>query len=456
MPKVKLTDAAVQKYKAGPGVRVEYFDILLPGFALRVAGPTKRTSEVRKTWVIFYRHEGVQKRLTLPKPYPKLALADARRQAAAAFELVSRGIDPGAAPVKEAVVEAQAKPTFGDVAEAYLSGGMKGRKGRPLAARYVEETRRNIENHALPAWRERPLDAITRRDVIALLDRVAEVSDPQDPPPPNGRQKGGPIAANRVLAALRSTFNWAIRRDLVQANPCALVEPPGQETERERTLSAEEIVAVWCALVAAAYPFGSYLQVLLLTGQRRTEVAGMRWDEIDKATRDWAIPADRTKSKREHMVPLSPQVSAILDNIPRKSIVVDGKTRPSPFVFTTDGTRPISGFSKFKKALDLSIAEALKQSGSDPIPPWRLHDLRRTCGTGMGRLRVGSFIIGRVLNHAAKGVTDRVYDKWEYLEEKRAALRAWGDDLARLVSPPVPQATSGSRSGINRSRKRPN
>ena len=128
------------------------------------------------------------------------------------------------------------------MAEAYLSGGMKGRKGRPPAARYVEETRRNIENHALPAWRERPLDAITRRDVIALLDRVASVADPQDPP--IGRQKGGPIAANRTLAAVRATFNWAIRRDLVQANPCALVEPPGQETERERTLSPVEIVTV--------------------------------------------------------------------------------------------------------------------------------------------------------------------------------------------------------------------
>ena len=452
MPKVKLTDAAVQKYKAGPGVRVEYFDVLLPGFALRVAGPTKRTSEVRKTWVIFYRHHGVQKRLTLPKPYPKLALVDARRQAAAAFELVARGIDPGAEPVEEAVVEAQAKPTFGDVAEAYLSGGMKGRKGRPLAVRYVEETRRNIENHALPAWRERPLDAITRRDVIALLDRVASVADPQDAA--IGRRKGGPIAANRTLAAVRATFNWAIRRDLVQANPCALVEPPGQETERERTLSPEEIVVVWRALDAAAYPFGNYLQVLLLTGQRRTEVAGMSWDEIDMATLDWAIPGNRTKSKREHVVPLSPQVMEILRRLPRKSIVVDGKARPSKFVFTTDGTHPVSGFSKAKKTLDLSVAEARKQSGLDPIPPWRLHDLRRTCGTGMGRLRVGSFIIGRVLNHAAKGVTDRVYDKWEYLEEKRAALRAWGDDVARLVRPTVPPAAPEPKRGTTRKRKR--
>ena len=453
MPKVKLTDAAVQKYKAGPGVRVEYFDVLLPGFALRVAGPTKRTSEVRKTWVLFYRHEGVQKRLTLPKPYPKLALADARRQAAAALELVSRGIDPGAAPVEEPVIGAPPKPTFGEVAESYLTGGIKGRKGRPPAARYVEETRRNIENHALPTWRERPLDAITRRDVIALLDRVATVADGQAAPV--GRRKGGPIAANRVLAALRSTFNWAIRRDLVQANPCALVEPPGQETERERTLSPGEIVAVWRALDAAGYPFGNYLQVLLLTGQRRTEVAGMRWDEIDMATLDWAIPGNRTKSKREHVVPLSLQVMEILGRLPRKSVVVAGKTRPSPFVFTTDGTHPISGFSKAKKALDLSVADVCKRSGSDPIPPWRLHDLRRTCGTGMGRLRVGSFIIGRVLNHAAKGVTDRVYDKWEYLEEKRAALRAWGDDVARLISPPVPPAAPGSKGRVKRPRKRP-
>ena len=453
MPKVKLTDAAVQKYKAGPGVRVEYFDVLLPGFALRVAGPTKRTSEVRKTWVLFYRHKGVQKRLTLPKPYPKLALADARRQAAAALELVSRGIDPAAAPVGEPVVEAPPKPTFGEVAEAYLSGGMKGRKGRPPSAGYVGQTRSNIENHVLPAWRERPIDAIARRDVIALLDQVASVADPQDLPV--GRRQGGPIAANRVLAALRSTFNWAIRRDIVQANPCELVEPPGQETERERTLSPEETVAVWRAMAAAAYPFGDYLQVLLLTGQRRTEVAGMRWDEIDMATVDWAIPGNRTKSKREHVVPLSSQVMEILDRLPRKSVVVSGKTLPSPFVFTTDGARPISGFSKFKKALDLSVADACKRSGSDPVAPWRLHDLRRTCGTGMGRLRVGSFIIGRVLNHAAKGVTDRVYDKWEYLEEKRAALRAWGDDVVRLVSPPAPPATPGSKGGIKRARKRP-
>jgi hypothetical protein len=251
MPKMRLTDAAVQRLKAPPGERIDYFDTLLGhGFALRVSGPTPRSPQGRKSWVMFYRFGGQLKRLTIEPDYPAQGLAEAREKAREALRaLKDRGEDPGAAKaqVKAAIREPAPGPvkprgpdTIENVVDEFMRRYMQARKRAP---RYIDETRRNFDKHVLPRWRGRLLGSITRRDVIALLDAIAD--------------EGKPVAANRVRAALSKLFNWSIQRGVIEASPVGMVERPGAETERERALTDAEIRTVWQAAEKLAYPFGS-------------------------------------------------------------------------------------------------------------------------------------------------------------------------------------------------------
>jgi integrase len=434
MPKVKLTDAAVERFKAPPGKRLEYFDATLPGFGLRVAGATPRAPEGHKSWVLFYRHAGKQKRLTLARPYPALSLKDARKEAGDALQLVSRGIDPAAERAAAKEEAEREHETFGTTVEKFLKSGMRGRRGKPLAPGYIEATRRQFENHVLPRWRDRELASITRRDVVALLDAIAACETAANKPasPRHARRKaGGPIAANRALAAIRTLFNWALGRDMVEINPCALANRPGEETQRQRTLFASETQELWAAFVSMGAPFGDFLRMTLLTGQRRSEVAGMRWADIDIEACTWTLAADATKAGRGHVVPLSAAAMGILAATPRKTIGVGAATKASPFVFTSEGDSPISGFSAAKHAADSKIAKVRADAGAGPIDGWSIHDLRRTAATEMGRLGIPEFIIAKVLNHASKGVTGQVYNRYEYLAEKRHALAGCGNSLLK-------------------------
>ncbi len=435
MPTVKLTDAAVQRFKADPGKRLEYFDATLPGFGLRVAGPTPRTPEGRKSWVLFYRYRGEQKRMTLALPYPALGLGDARKQAGDALQLVAKGVDPATQRAEDKAEAQRKRDTIASTVEMFLTSGMKGKKGKPLAKRYLDETRRNFDNHVLPRWRHRDLVSITRRDLVALLDAIAacEVPEGHKPKTKQLRQPGGPVAANRVLAAVRAMFNWALRRGMVEVNPCALIEQPGEETRRERTLTAAEIRELWPLFGAAGYPFGAFFQMALLTGQRRGEVAGMRWADLDTDAKTWTLEAGSTKGGRSHVVPLSQPALDILSAAPRKAVTEGGRTKPSPFVFTSDGSAPISGFSRAKVSIDEKAAKARIEAQIDPMDRWGIHDLRRTAATEMGRLGTPEFVIGKVLNHSSRGVTGQVYNRYEYLAEKRHALEQWGAYLERLV-----------------------
>jgi integrase len=242
----------------------------------------------------------------------------------------------------------------------------------------------------------------------------------------NGKRRkvpGGPIAANRALSAIRALFNFALRRGIIEATPAALVERPGEEIQRERTLVADEIKAVWAASRGLGYPFGDFFQIALITGQRRDEVARMRWQDLDLKDGIWLLPAEATKAGRGHIVPLAPLALDILRGLPRKATT----GRASPFVFTTSGDVPISGFSKAKPRLDQAISKAR----GDALAPWTIHDMRRTAATQMGRLGVSRFIIGKVLNHADRTVTG-IYDRHAYVSEKREALGAWATYLGTL------------------------
>lgn len=428
MPKVKLTEIAVQKFKAPPGDRTDYFDASLPGFALRVAGSTDRAPAGRKTWTLFYRFGGAQRRLTLEPPYPALSLADARRKAGDALAMLAEGKDPGAAKAKLKADSARAPDTVANVVEIFMRRHLEGKKHAP---RYIEETRRNFRNHVLPRWAERDINTISRRDVIELLDAVMDKGSVLTGDDGKRRRvPGGPIAANRVLAGVRTLFNFALRRGIIESTPVALVERPGAETTRARTLDATELREIWPRLVALGYPFGPFLQLVILTGQRREEVAGMRWTNIDLSAGTWTLAAEATKAGRSHVVPLSGLALQLLEVMPRKMGPAGGALRPSAYVFTTTGSASISGFSAVMKRL-----RGAGEDGAGSLPPWTIHDLRRTVATEMGRLGISRFIIGKVLNHADRSVTG-IYDRHAYVEEKRHAMEAWAQYLESLTRPP--------------------
>ena len=427
MPTVKLTDAAVQRLKAPPGGRVDYFDAAYPGLALRVTGSADQRPE-RRTWTLFYRFGGKQRRLTFEPGYPALGLADARDAANKAKLKIQAGTDPGAAKAEAKAEAARAPDTIANVVELFIKRSLEA-KGR--APRYIEETRRSFRLHVLSRWGDRDITTISRRDVIGLLDQVMDHGSTVRADDKRKKVPGGPIAANRTLSAIRALFNFALRRGIIESTPVALVERPGEETQRERTLTADEIAAVWSGADTLGYPFGQYFQLALLTGQRRDEVARMRWTDLDLEAAIWSLPAEATKVGRSHVVPLSPLAVDILKGLPRKTVSVGGALKPSPYVFTTSGGVPVSGFSKAKPRLDQAIAKA---RAGVALAPWTIHDLRRTAATEMGRLGVSRFIIGKVLNHADRSVTG-IYDRHAYLKEKREALEVWTSYLTKLVSP---------------------
>ncbi len=264
-------------------------------------------------------------------------------------------------------------------------------------------TQQVFDHDVLPRWGTRQIASITRRDVLDLIDTMVE--------------RGSPVMANAVLATVRKMFNWAIERDIVDASPVAGVKPPTKVEQRDRVLDDNEIRDVWSACDGLGHPFGAMFKFLLVTAQRRGEVATMRWSDVDLDNAVWTLPRERTKADRAHQVPLPPQAVSILQGLPR----FDGD-----YIFTTRGHRPASGFSKAKTRLDALSA----------VSGWRLHDLRRTAASGMARLGTPINVLAKVLNHASSGAhggVTAIYNRYGYEVEKRQALEAWSLHLEGLI-----------------------
>lgn len=376
--KRKLTDTLVERVKPPPTGRAEYFDTVLPSFALRV------TDKGSKSWVVMYRLPGnpTVKRKTLGK-YPVRKLKEARNLAREFLQ------DPAAflkAEREEAI--ASDALTFRKLADQYLERYAKRHKRT-----WASDSR--ILDRDFGTWMERSAADITRQDVVAAVELIID--------------RGAGYQANRSLATVRKVFNWAVAKGLLETTPVIKVarEP---EKERERVLTDDEIAQLWPVWGSLAYPFGSLFKLLLVTGQRRGEVAGMEWSHLNLETAVWTLP--ETKSGRTHECPLSPMALAIIEALPRFE---------SPYVFTTRRA-PVSGFSKVKARID-------EASG---VTNWRIHDLRRTCGTGMARLGIADSTISRVFNHKEGGVT-KIYKRYGYLAEKRTALDTWAERLQDIV-----------------------
>lgn len=390
MPKT-LTVRAVETIRPA-GQRREIADAYLPGLYL-VVQPSGA-----KSWAVRYRHNGRSRKHTLGG-YPAIDLATARDLGAAALRAAARKHDPGHE-------KARARAGRTDSIEDVIARFVEQHCQRHNRASTAKETERLLRNHVLPRWRARAVHEITRRDVLDLLDDIVA--------------KVTPKTGNSVFAAVRKLFNWCVARDILAASPCAGVKRPAAEIARDRVLSDPELRNVWHAADTAGGPFGALVKLLILTGQRRDEVARMTWDEVDLEARLWTLASERVKGGEKHEVPLSDAALAVIEAAPR----IAG----SPYILTTNGTAPASGYHKGKTKIDALLPSDMKR--------WRLHDLRRTTASGMARLGVNLPVIEKVLGHRSgsfAGIVG-VYQRHSFADEKRAALDAWGRHVEGLVS----------------------
>jgi integrase len=375
----------------------------LPGFGLRV------TDKGAKSWTVLYRTRGkVLRRMTLGS-FPALSLAAARGLARGVLSEVEKGDDPAAA--KSEVRQVETANLFEDVITEFVA-----RHCKPRNRGWTRQDR-DLRREFLPHWRGKPIASIGRRDILAVLDEIADRTSPR--------------RANRYLALLKKLFSWCAERGYVDSSSASVIKPPGREVSRDRVLSDDELRLVWQACVKAGYPFGDLFRLLIVTGQRLGEVAGMRWNSVHGAT--WTVPAEIAKNGVANEIPLSRLAIGILDRIR----ALPGDVEPTGWVFPAmNGSgNPVSGFSKAKANLDRALAEIC----GAPIAPWHLHDLRRTAASGMARLAVPPHVIERVLNHVSgsqAGIAG-VYNRFGYEPEKRQALEVWARYIGRLAEAPL-------------------
>jgi integrase len=403
MPTKALTDRFVAGAKSA--TRITYFDSKTRGLALRL------TPGGVKTWYFVYRIAGKPSQWDrLGEHSTSFGLADARKAASDRRRDVDHGIDVVGSRRAEAeaarlAVEEQARNaalaaakagatvrTFDDFIPIYLQFAK-------TTKRTAHEDAQKIAKHLQPVWGSLALRDITRSTVAALLDRL--VAD------------GMTVGVNRVQALISRMFTVALDRGYVDAHPAARMLKRFSETARERTLSDDELRALWTGLEAQSGRAADALRLRLLTAQRgEHEVCPMTWAEVDLEAKVWAIPGARTKNGRPHAVPLGPTAHALLT----RRLAARGKDEPSVFPGLTVRTDD-------HRALRVLHGGAYE---------WK--DLRRTVATRLGELGFSETVIGRVLNHARYTVTAKHYNQHEYLDEKRAALDAWDRELQRILA----------------------
>ncbi|GJE44636.1 tyrosine-type recombinase/integrase [Methylobacterium soli] len=447
MPAQPLTDASVKAMKAAGGKRMDVPDSRCRGLELRV------TVSGQKTWCFRFRDKstGKTQRLTLGQ-YPVLGLSDARARAIAASRRVTEGGSPiqdrKAARELAAQRDADAQAhAWERLAELYLA---KHARPKKRSASYDEDL---LRLHVTPLWAGRDFRTIRRQDCISLLEGVAET--------------GKGALANRLRPLLSKIFKFATDRSLLDASPALTLPKPAEDLARDRVLSDAEIRLLWSATSGAA-PFSSTvalaLRLILVTGARPGEVAGMNESELSeldsRGEAVWRVPAGRMKGKRPHAVPLTPLAVSIIRDA--RAIVDDAAERraqasdasPQPV-----GTRAIFASPRGIPGADPIDAHALARAmarlgpslAKGPVegsPAWATaagcdswqvnaptpHDLRRTAATGMRSLGVSISDVQAVLGHVRRDVLGLHYDWHDAMGEKRAALTRWAVALERIIS----------------------
>jgi integrase len=375
-----LTELTIRKAKPADK-RYDLFDASARGLGLRVA------ISGTKSWFIMRRFNGRMLRITFGR-YPEISLANARLKVPEVLREMADGRTQGQ----------RKTDLFKIVLEEWLKKDQAKNKS-------VHQVKMAMYLHALPALGNMSVTSITKRDVNKMIDKVVDA--------------GSPVAANRILAYTKRFFSWCKERDILDQSPVEAIKLPSKENDRDRVLNLGEIKSFWISCDKMGYPWGPIFQLLLLTGARLKEISHASWSEISISDRTLDLPGSRTKNERAHQIQLSVQTLKILLSLPK----IEGQD----FLFSTNGKTPVSGFSKVKKRLDILCG----------VANWRFHDLRRSFATHSSeKLSVSPVIVDKILNHRTgqvRGVT-AVYQRGEYLAERREALQKWGDYIERLVA----------------------
>jgi integrase len=368
----------------------------------------------KRTWVFRYRDPktGSARKLTLGEIDGPLA----RERADEARRKVKAGFDPAAEAKVEKAKARDRSNLVRDFIDTYML-----EYGKDKKASSVAEVARLFERWVKPAIGDKRVVDVTGDDIQAILARMVK--------------GGAPVSANRLLAALRPFFAWVRigNRPLPHLPTADVVRPTNEEgRDRDRVLSPAEILWLWRATDNDT-AFSNAIRLMLLTGQRRGEVAGMVSTELngfDSAKPVWLIPKARAKNSRENLVPLTALALAAI-----KRPLHIGRSK---LIFTSSTGTELSGWTKSKAALDAKmLAIATEITGRPPnIEPWVIHDLRRTCATGLAEIKVPVHVIEAVLNHKTGAITKLAgtYNRHSYADEKREALEAWSARVTEIAN----------------------
>lgn len=392
MKAVKLTERIIKSLPNPLGGNTVTWDSELSGFGIRI------TRNGARSFILNYRNQaGIQRRLTIGG-FPTLSATAARLRARELKAQVELGGDP-----LEAKRTRRGEVSFGELVDLF-SKRLLANQSRGY------ERERLLRRDAIPRFGAGAKAAdVRRRDVIRLVQEKAVTA---------------PVAANRLLGAIRRLYNWAIEQDILEANPTTLVKRPAVEKSRDRVLSEDEITEFWDKLPSTTRMGEAVrvaLRLILLTAQRPGETCSMEWDELDLKRGWWAIPREKTKGDRAHRVPLNDLALEVLAGWPRG----DG-----PWVFPSKRGKPL-------KVLALSQAVRLNR-GHFGLPRFTPHDLRRTAASHLAAVDVDRFTLGRLLNHSDREVTG-IYDRYTYDKEKRSAMEKWATKLRRILGREVDQ-----------------
>jgi integrase len=387
MPRIKMTKSNIDALPIGQS-DVIYWDVGRPGFGVKV------TPKGRKVFVVLYRTGGSGSRLRKYTigPYGRVTLHQAQVAAQKVFSAKLEGRDP--AGEKREAKRRIVADRVDDLLGAYIAQHVSQRRSGGEISRLL---RREIGK----AWGSRSIHEVTKRDVVEVITAI--------------EQRGAPVAANKTLKTLKTFLRWCVGRAVLDRSPADGVPLPAKEISRDRILADDELAQVIIAARKIGGPYGGIVELLTLTAQRREEVARMQSDEFDIEQRIWTLPKSRTKNGKSHIVHLSNEAV----------IVLNKADRVKTFVFSFDGTKPFRDFSWAKRKLD-------ELSG---VTGWRLHDLRRTCVSGMAPLGIPPHVADKILNHQSGTISGvaAVYQRHEFLRERKDALDRWGAHVAKIV-----------------------
>jgi integrase len=393
--KLKMTDQALARVKPTEA-RLEIWDELVPNLLLTVH-PTGR-----KSWSVRYRADGKRLKMSLGA-YPEIGLRDAREKARDVLLAASDGENPAHDRRRERAEKESERRiegiTIGDLLKTYERLHLAQLRTGKQAVIFLREFREEYGRTAVVDFKA--------ADFTRLLDRIM--------------LEGHATKANRVHSHVKTFFNWAVGRAILDRNPCDKIKKPAKERRRDRFLSDEEIRLFWLATGEDLEPFGHLGRFLLLTGQRLNEAAKMTLGEV--TGRHWHLSAQRVKNGNQHDVFLPAQAADILHRPTRVASAAG-------YVFTTTGRSPVQSFDKPIQRLRSRMA---KMAGRE-IAHFTYHDLRRTCETGLAMLGTPQPIIDRITNHLTGRGMARTYNQHDYREERTAALQRWADHVEGLAN----------------------